>query len=319
MRQFIDIVDGRIDELFPSKFRVNWIQQSRRRWVARFLIRKCAFHVTFERGRTGAWHVAMDYDFDSLNDKDADSVLLNDEPLAKHQKKSGEIFGRTVAAVKDFIRQTHPHRIAFNPKTASHGKLYRALIRRFETELKGAGYISAQDGEMFTLELTEGKHTPLPDDPDDAEHWDALDKTGFFGNQGAGCIPMSRKTGKIMLVLRSASVEQPHTWGGVGGAHKAEERPVDAAQRELHEETGYSGPKQMIPLFVFQSGSFRYCNFLALVEDEFVPDLGWEADDYKWVTLDDLPSPIHFGLEAVFNDAQSRKVLQHYSDLCGGK
>jgi 8-oxo-dGTP pyrophosphatase MutT (NUDIX family) len=141
-----------------------------------------------------------------------------------------------------------------------------------------------------------------------------LDRTGFFGAQGAGCIPMSKVTGRILLGLRSGAVEQPGTWGGFGGAHHGDERPVDAATRELHEETGFDGQAAMVPLLVFQSGSFVYHNFLALVDAEFIPDLGWEADAHKWCTLDDLPHPLHFGFEAVLNDPASYKTIVKYME-----
>lgn len=168
------------------------------------------------------------------------------------------------------------------------------------------------------IDLFEGDHTPPEYETDDADHYDALEKTGFFGAQAAGCLPMAKTTGRIMVVLRSSAVEQPHTWGNCGGAHHADEQPVNAARRELHEETGYSGQATMVPLYVFTSGSFRYANFLAIVEDEFVPQLGWEADDYKWVTLNDLPQPLHFGLVALFGDAKSNTAITHYEKMFGG-
>lgn len=162
--------------------------------------------------------------------------------------------------------------------------------------------------------IYENSHTPPENDPDDKEHYDALKQTGFFGAQAAGCIPMSRISGKILVVLRSASVEQSGTWGNVGGAHHANERPKDAALRELYEETGYSGRAEMVPLLLFKSGSFRYQNFLALVDDEFIPDLGWEADAFKWCHLDELPYPLHFGIEAVLNDKSSYEIISKYQE-----
>jgi 8-oxo-dGTP pyrophosphatase MutT (NUDIX family) len=169
------------------------------------------------------------------------------------------------------------------------------------------------------MNIIEGSHTPNPNDQDDDEHWEALDQTGFFGAQGAGCLPMCRTTGRIMIVLRSNQVEQPGTWGCVGGAHKSSEQPVAAARRELHEETGFNGVAQMVPLLVFQSGTFTYRNFLGLVDSEFVPDLGWEADDYAWITLEQIGKTdrLHFGLEALFNDAASMEVLQSHEKLSG--
>lgn len=175
--------------------------------------------------------------------------------------------------------------------------------------------------KRFINIITEGQygdHTPAEFERDDDEFYDARDKTGFFGNQGAGCIILAAKTGRIMVVERSASVEEPHTWGNCGGAHKSEEMPRDAALRELHEETGYKGEAKMIPLMVFQKGTFRYSNFLAIIEDEFVPQLGWEADDYRWCEFGDWPTPLHFGLQGLFSDPASVKTIQHYISIFTG-
>lgn len=150
---------------------------------------------------------------------------------------------------------------------------------------------------------------------DDDEFYDARDKTGFFGSQAAGCILMAKTTGRILLVLRSAMVDQPFDWGNVGGAHKSSERPVDAAKREAYEETGYNGNIAMVPLMVFTNGDFRYSNFLAIVDDEFIPELGWEADDHKWCDFGDWPQPLHFGMQSLFNDAASSKAIKHYRDM----
>lgn len=162
------------------------------------------------------------------------------------------------------------------------------------------------------IDEASGAHTPPEHEDGDEAHYDALKQTGFFGAQAAGCIAMARTTGRILVVLRSAGVEQPYTWGNVGGAHHADEQPAEAAERELYEETGYHGRCEMVPLMVFTKGTFRYCNFLALVDDEFVPVLGWEADDYKWVEFGHWPQPLHFGLQALFNDARSVAVIKSY-------
>lgn len=148
-------------------------------------------------------------------------------------------------------------------------------------------------------------HVPAEYEEGDKAHYDAFNKTGFFGAQAAGCVFVARSTGRMMLVHRSEAVEQPFTWGNCGGAHHEDETPIDAARREGYEETGYTGHIDLVPAFVFTSGTFRYSNFFAVVEDEFVPELGWEATDYKWCTLDDMPAPLHFGIEALFGDAAS--------------
>jgi 8-oxo-dGTP pyrophosphatase MutT (NUDIX family) len=160
------------------------------------------------------------------------------------------------------------------------------------------------------INLVEGEHTPPRYDQGDKAHYDTLDKTGFFGSNAAGCVFYAKSTQRFLIVHRSDAVEQPRTWGNCGGAFKiAEETPVEAAQREGREETGYSGHMTMIPLLVFKKPGFQYDNFLAVIEDEFVPDLGWEATDYEWCDYGDWPSPLHFGLVALFSDTASvRKI-----------
>lgn len=131
----------------------------------------------------------------------------------------------------------------------------------------------------------------------DSEHSKAEEITGFWGKQGAGSIVLAKKTGRILLPHRSIHVLEPNTWGVWGGAIDNDEDPQEAAKRELQEEAGYLGDIDMIPMCVFQKNSFKYHNFLAIVDDEFEPHLNWETQDYKWVTLDDLPKPLHFGLK----------------------
>ena len=163
-------------------------------------------------------------------------------------------------------------------------------------------------GHLSTNE--DAGHVPPQYDPDDQEHYDALSDTGYFGKRAAGCVFVSKNTGRFMLVLRSAQVEQDGTWGNCGGAHKENEEPWKAAFREAKEETGYKGKIDLIPAYVYTDGDFRYSNFFAVVEDEFVPELGWEADDYRWCTLDDKPSPLHFGVSALIKDEDSRYFLE---------
>ncbi len=158
-------------------------------------------------------------------------------------------------------------------------------------------------------------HAPPQYEEKDDVHYDALAGTGFFGEQASGCVLMAKNTGRILLVLRSPAVLESNTWGNIGGAHGAEEAPRDAAKREVYEETGYSGNMTIRPLLVFKKETFRYSNFLAIIETEFEPSLGWEATDYRWCELDNLPSNLHFGMTALFSDKESWQTLSHYSDL----
>jgi 8-oxo-dGTP pyrophosphatase MutT (NUDIX family) len=140
---------------------------------------------------------------------------------------------------------------------------------------------------------------------DQKDHFDALDRTGFFGAAGAGCIFIARSTGRILLNHRSVAVEQPHTWGVWGGAINRGEDPATAVRREVREEAGYHGDYDLIPLYVFQKETFRYSNFLVEVDDEFTPHLDWESQGYEWCEWGHWPSPMHFGLKALLNDPAS--------------
>lgn len=131
----------------------------------------------------------------------------------------------------------------------------------------------------------------------DEEHAQTLQKTGFWGKQGAGAIIVAKDTGRILLPHRSYAVLEPNTWGTWGGAIDSDEDPATAAKREVEEEAGYTGNAKMIPLAVFSKDTFRYHNFLAIVDNEFEPDLNWETQGYEWVEFGDWPSPLHPGLK----------------------
>lgn len=149
---------------------------------------------------------------------------------------------------------------------------------------------------------------------DEKSHEDALKKTGFWGKAAAGCIFFAKDTGKFLLSHRSLVVEQPGTWGGWGGAIDLGENPEEAARREAYEESGHTDSLEIIPLFVFKKETFRYYNFLAVVNKEFKPKLNWESDGFIWTKINEWPSPLHFGLKALFSDKESYSIMKNLSD-----
>jgi 8-oxo-dGTP pyrophosphatase MutT (NUDIX family) len=149
----------------------------------------------------------------------------------------------------------------------------------------------------------------------DIEHKKALDATGFWGKAGAGCIFVALDTGRLLLPLRSEHVQQPLTWGTWGGAIDEGETPEKAVRREVSEEAGYHGHYEIEPLFLFKSGTFRYFNYLAIVDNEFTPRLDWENKKADWFELDALPSPLHFGLAGVLDDPASLQKIMKYTKI----
>lgn len=128
----------------------------------------------------------------------------------------------------------------------------------------------------------------------------------FWGTAAAGGLFLAKDTGRLLIPKRSKDVEQPHTWGTWGGALERDEDPAKGAEREMREETGYTGPMELTPIHVFQKGTFLYHNFLATVPNEFQPELNAETEDAVWVRPGDWPSPLHFGLEDVIKHAGHR-------------
>lgn len=126
----------------------------------------------------------------------------------------------------------------------------------------------------------------------------------FWGNQGAGILLIAKDTGRLLLVLRSPEVNEPNTWGLPGGAIEDSENPSSAARREAREEVGFSGNLQLYPAYVFASKAFRYHNFVGVIDREFEPSLDWENSDAGWFDLKDLPSPLHFGVQALFQNSR---------------
>jgi 8-oxo-dGTP pyrophosphatase MutT (NUDIX family) len=129
---------------------------------------------------------------------------------------------------------------------------------------------------------------------------------------------LARDTGRLLLPLRSAHVEQPGTWGTWGGAVDEGESPEEAARREVEEEAGYAGAYDLSPLYVFRRGTFSYHNFLAVVPHEFEPEINWETEDYAWAPLDALPRPLHFGLRALLADPASVAQIRAAAGRGGG-
>jgi 8-oxo-dGTP pyrophosphatase MutT (NUDIX family) len=131
------------------------------------------------------------------------------------------------------------------------------------------------------------------------------DKGGkFWGNLGAGVLAYCPDTERFLVSLRSSKVNEPNTWGIIGGKLDAGEDDLkEVATREFVEETSYEGKIDLFPLYVFkdEKGTFEYHNFLGIVEKEFEPVLDWETEKTGWVTLSELKSlkRKHFGLEAL--------------------
>lgn len=149
------------------------------------------------------------------------------------------------------------------------------------------------------------QNMPSPTDEED----DNVD--GFFGRRGAGCLFLALNSGNVLIGKRSEKVMEPGTWGTWGGKVDDGEEPLETLSRELREEAGFNKNANYIGVYVFKEGEFRYYNYLVTVPQEFQPTLNEETDDFEWTSIDNLPQPLHFGLEVALPYYKSaiRKVM----------
>ena len=138
-----------------------------------------------------------------------------------------------------------------------------------------------------------------------------------WGNVAAGIIPFDKDDCQVLLQHRSQSVNEPGTWGIIGGAVSknaslyghgeqfegigvGEDKIKDAAIDEFKEEAGFCKPvKKMakVALFENKNKTFQYHTYAVEIDEKIDPPTlhddpykYWESEGYKWVELNDLVS-----------------------------
>ncbi len=120
---------------------------------------------------------------------------------------------------------------------------------------------------------------------------------------------------KILLVKRTAKLLEGGKWGLVGGFVDRDETTSQAAEREIHEETGWNVKDVTLLTIVDrpdrpnedrQNISFVY--FCTATEKTGEAD--WESDDQQWYSLDKLPSPEQLAFDHVSHIKTYQKYLK---------
>jgi 8-oxo-dGTP pyrophosphatase MutT (NUDIX family) len=127
--------------------------------------------------------------------------------------------------------------------------------------------------------------------------------TIITSKMGVGTLIVSTKTKRVLLNLRAPHKTHAMQWALFGGMVEKDEQPKDALMRELTEEIGFIPDiEKLYPFDVYQSrdGHFKYYSFVAVVVDEFVPELNNESCGYCWIDLGEWPKPMHQGARISF-------------------
>lgn len=136
--------------------------------------------------------------------------------------------------------------------------------------------------------------------------------------EAAGALIFARDTKKWLIALRSPEVLDGNLWCGVGGKIEAGETPVEAARREIWEEIGYGRendePLALYPAYVYESDVLKFYNFIGVVPRQFEPSLNWETATTRWVDINEIPEPRHYGLVALLNDPKTKALVESFSN-----
>ena len=132
-------------------------------------------------------------------------------------------------------------------------------------------------------------------------------------NQAAGAFICAANTGRFLLQKRGPDGDCAGMWGQFGGGMEQGETREAAVQREVAEETGYTGLIFMRALKANVDPHFTYHNFAAVIPMEFNPTLNAETAAFIWCEYDQWPTPLHPGVLKTFNDPASMAILR---DTC---
>lgn len=148
---------------------------------------------------------------------------------------------------------------------------------------------------------------------------------GRATGEGAGALFYALDTQKFLVLLRADDGDDGNCWCCLGGGRdmvNGQPEPLEmTVRREAFEEGGLAMDAEYELIHVgtkrYEDG-FKFYNYLALIEEEFLPIINEEHKSFQWVDWDKLPKEMHRGMMSVFNSPHGQKVLKTHTTAFDG-
>jgi len=133
----------------------------------------------------------------------------------------------------------------------------------------------------------------------------------------SGALICARNTHRVLL-LQKKEGKHAGRWGLVGGTNHSDESAWQGLCREINEELGFEpNIKKTLPLerFVSNDSMFKFHTYFCIVDEEFVPKLSDEHIAWGWFSLENLPKPVHKGLDLSLRNRIIENKIQTILDI----
>lgn len=136
--------------------------------------------------------------------------------------------------------------------------------------------------------------------------------------EGAGALHYCPETENFLLMLRAEDgTPDGNTWCCMGGGVDDDDPSIEYTIRREGFEEG--GVPMDYPMKLYRVGvkrypdGFKFHNYLALVDEEFIPVLNEEHQTYQWCKWSDFPENMHKGMMESFMTPEGQTALKRYT------
>lgn len=138
--------------------------------------------------------------------------------------------------------------------------------------------------------------------------------------EGAGALFYCPSTQRFLILLRADDGDDGNVWCCLGGGRdivNGRPEPLETTvRRESWEEAGLPMDTEYELIHVgckYYEDGFRFHNYIALIDEEFLPLINEEHKSFQWTEWENFPEEMHQGMMSVFNSPEGQRVLKNYT------